>query len=98
MQDINSVPLIVRREIEALIAAPLIKAFIEKFGREPAVEVTQEVIKTWAEQAGKALQMLASGNSTEDLQKVWSVFSQAGAFETPQDRHLGPKLSANSAT
>jgi fumarate reductase iron-sulfur subunit len=81
MQDINSVPLIVRREIEALIAAPLIKAFIEKFGREPALEVTQEVIKSFAEQAGRVLQTVAGGNGIEELLKAWSLFSQADALE-----------------
>jgi hypothetical protein len=81
MQNINSVPLIVRREIEALIAAPLIKAYIEKFGREATLEVTRKVIKSLAEQAGKALQMTAGGNGIEELLKAWSLFSQGGALE-----------------
>lgn len=33
-QDINSVDLIVRREIEALIASPLIEAYSQEFGKE----------------------------------------------------------------
>ena len=53
MQDISSVPLIIRREIEALIAAPLIKAFIEEFGRERTLKVTEKVIKSLARQMGE---------------------------------------------
>ncbi len=95
MNHINDVPLIIRREIEALIAAPLIKGFIEKFGREPAIEVTQEVIKSLAQEAGKMLQKIATGNSTEDLQKVWSVFSQAGALELDVLEATPTKASIN---
>ena len=32
--DINSVAILVRREIEALLAVPLIEGFIEEFGRD----------------------------------------------------------------
>jgi len=81
MQDINSVPIIIRREIEALIAAPLIKTFIDRFGREPALEATQKVIKSLAGQAGKLLQMVAGGNGMEHLQKILPLFGQGGALE-----------------
>ncbi len=79
--DINSVPLIIRREIEALIAAPLIKSFIEKFGREPALEAAEEVTKSLARQAGKLLQVAAGGNGMDHLQKVLPLFGQGGALE-----------------
>ncbi|HTY23243.1 MAG TPA: L-2-amino-thiazoline-4-carboxylic acid hydrolase [Desulfomonilaceae bacterium] len=81
MQDINSVPMIIRREIEALIAVPLIKAFIEKFGREPALEVTREVLKSLSRQAGKLLQVVGGGNGMEHLQRALPLFSQGGALE-----------------
>ncbi len=95
MEDINSVPIIIRREIEALIAAPLIKAFIEKFGREPALEVSQAEIKSLARQAGKLLQMVAGGNSMEHLQKALPLFSQAGALEFEVLEATPAKASVN---
>ena len=81
MQDIDRVPIIIRREIEALIAVPLINAFIEKFGREPALEVAHAVIRSLAGEAGELLQMVAQGNALEQLRQAFALFSQAGALE-----------------
>lgn len=81
MQDINSVPLIVRREIEALIAAPLIKAFMARFGRDAVVEVTGEVIRTLALQAGEQMKMMIGGDNLMDFQKALPFFSQGGALD-----------------
>ena len=79
--DINSVPIIIRREIEALIAAPLIKAFIEEFGREKTLEATRKVIKSLAHESGKVLSVVAGGNSMEHFQKIIPLFGQGGALE-----------------
>ncbi|MBW1789504.1 MAG: L-2-amino-thiazoline-4-carboxylic acid hydrolase [Deltaproteobacteria bacterium] len=80
-QDINSVDLIVRREIEALIAAPLIGAYMEAFGREPALEVARNVIKELAFEAGKMLKLFAGGNTMEHLNRAFPLFGQGGALE-----------------
>lgn len=37
--DINSVPILVRREIEALIAAPIMQAFTETIGKEDTEKI-----------------------------------------------------------
>ncbi len=81
MEDINSVPILIRREIEALIAAPLIKAFIGEFGREPALKVTEKVIQALARQAGELLKVVSGGSGMEHLQKALPMFSQGGALE-----------------
>lgn len=39
METIKDVPLILRREIEALIAAPLIEAFAKEFGWEKTEKI-----------------------------------------------------------
>ena len=80
-QDINSVDLIVRREIEALIAAPLIQAYGEAFGVEAAREVAGKVIEGLAMEAGKMLKMFAGGDTMEHLQRAIPMFSQGGALE-----------------
>ena len=82
MEDIGSVPVIIRREIEVLIIAPLIKAFIEEFGRERTLMVTEKVIKSLARQAGEHLKVVAGGNSIEHLQRALPRFSQGGALES----------------
>ena len=81
VQDINSVPLLIRREIEALIAAPLIKAFIEEFGREKTIEVTERVIKSLARQMGERLKVMAGGDSMEHFQRAASIFGQGPGYE-----------------
>lgn len=81
MEDINSVPILIRREIEALIAAPLLKAFIGEFGREPALKVTEKVIQSLARQAGELLKVVSGGSGMEHLQKALPMFSQGGALE-----------------
>jgi len=79
--DINSVPIIIRREIEALIAVPLIKAFIEEFGRGKTLKATRKVIKSLAHESGKVLSVVAGGNSMEHFQKIIPLFGQGGALE-----------------
>ena len=80
-QDINNVDLIVRREIEALIASPLIEAFSEEFGKEASEVVTKKVIGKLALEAGKMLKMFAGGDTMEHLQRALPLFSQGGALE-----------------
>ena len=81
VQDINQVDLIVRREIEALIAVPLIEAFSKRFGREETLEAAREVIAGLALEAGKMLKMFAGGDTMQHLQRAIPMFSQGGALE-----------------
>ncbi len=53
MKTIDDVPLILRREIEALIVAPLIDAFAKEIGKERSLEILQEVILQLALEAGR---------------------------------------------
>ena len=58
----NDVPILVRREIEARIAGPLIKAFMKKFGREETIAVASEVILNLAEESGQQLAERCGGS------------------------------------
>lgn len=80
-QTVNNVDLIVRREIEALIAAPLIKAYCGAFGDEQARNVARSVIEELAMEAGKVLKTLAGGDTMEHLNRAIPMFSQGGALE-----------------
>jgi fumarate reductase iron-sulfur subunit len=79
--DMHSVPLIVRREIEALIAAPLIKAFSEEFGKEETLKVAEKVVKNLARDTGKLLSQIAGGDSLEHLKNALPLFGQGGMLE-----------------
>jgi fumarate reductase iron-sulfur subunit len=80
-EDIGSVSIPVRREIEALIAAPLIRAYMEEFGQERALEVARKVVKSLALESGKMMSAFAGGTSLEHLAKVTPLFSMGGALE-----------------
>lgn len=73
--------ILVRREIEALIAAPLIRAYMDAFGKEPALEVARGVVKSLALQGGKMLAVMVGGTSMEHLNKALPMFSMGGALE-----------------
>jgi fumarate reductase iron-sulfur subunit len=81
MEDINKVPMIIRREIEALIAAPIIKAFNEEFGREQTLRVLGKVIEESARQAGIFLKDAIGDNSMQGLPKLFDMFKQGDALE-----------------
>jgi len=81
VKDINNVDLIVRREIEALIAVPLIKAYGESFGEKAARDVAQKTIEQLAIEAGKMLKMFAGGDTMQHLQRAIPLFSQGGSLE-----------------
>lgn len=52
---VEDVPLIVRREIEALAIAPLYEAFVRELGRERADAVVESAVAEMGTAAGKAL-------------------------------------------
>ena len=99
-EDINSVGMLVRREIEALISVPILKAFIAEFGKEKTLEIAKGVIKDLALDAGKFLAEVAGGNQLSDLEKILPLFSQGGAleFEQPEIGQDTIKLNITGCT
>lgn len=59
-----------RREIQAPVAACLIRGFAEALGREPALAVASAAIQEDARAAGRALAAQMGGNSLADLRRV----------------------------
>ena len=73
--DLSQMPILVRREIEAMIAGPLIQAYIEEIGREKALAVASKVIIGLARESGAQLAKAQGGNSIAHLtrgNKQWS--------------------------
>ena len=79
--DINEIPVLLRREIEARIAGPLIKAFMEEFGKEKTIEIASGVILKLAQENGRDLASRAGGNSFDDLANATTQWSAGGAIE-----------------
>ena len=81
MNDINDVPVLLRREIEARMVAPLIEAYVDELGRERAVEIASEVILKLALENGADLAQRCGGNSFEHLANGMGQWSAGGAIE-----------------
>lgn len=81
MTDINDIPILLRREIEARIAGPLIDAFIKEFGREKTIAIASDVILKLAEDSGRQLADRCGGNSLGHLSKGTGQWSAGGALK-----------------
>ncbi|MEW5725841.1 MAG: L-2-amino-thiazoline-4-carboxylic acid hydrolase [Thermodesulfobacteriota bacterium] len=79
--DLSSVNLILRREIEALIAAPFLKGFIAACGREPALAAARQVIAGLAEESGRQMAQAVGGHSLAHMARVMSLAARGGALE-----------------
>ena len=98
VEDAQSIEpsLLKRREIEARIAVPLIQAFAEKMGREQALAVATEVIKSLACAAGRETAKKLGPNDMAALAKVVrEVWSPENALEVKILEETDRKLSFN---
>lgn len=93
--DIHSVDNLVRREIEALLAVPLLNSFIEEFGRVKTLDIVAKVIRDLALESGRLLATVAGGNSMESLAKGMPLFSRGGALEIDVLEAGPTKISMN---
>jgi hypothetical protein len=69
-----------RRKIEAQIAGPLIRAFIEEMGKEKALAVVRSVIGKLARQSGVDLAKALGGNSMADLARGLTAWAKGDAY------------------
>ncbi|MCF8032362.1 MAG: L-2-amino-thiazoline-4-carboxylic acid hydrolase [Desulfarculaceae bacterium] len=79
--DIQQVNILTRREIEALIAAPIIRAFAEKLGTEEALAILQPVIEDLAHQSGKAAAELVGGDSVGHFVTALEAWSAGDGYQ-----------------
>ena len=77
----NDTSLMKRREIEALIAVPLIKGFIEEMGRDRAIETATRIIQDMTREAGRQTAREIGSNTMDDLANVMSSWSEGGFLE-----------------
>ncbi len=68
--SLQELKLVEQREIEAMIAGPLIRGYIEALGRERAMEIASGTIRTLARDAGRRTAEKLGGNTLFHLAKV----------------------------
>lgn len=80
-KNMNDIPLITRREIEARIVGPLLERFSQELGSEKAEQIIHKVIAELARAHGQELAKVAGSNTLKDLAKSLEAFSKGGANE-----------------
>jgi len=77
MKTIDDVPLIIRREIEALVLAPIIRAFEKEVGQERCHAIVQEIIKDLAQKTGeKWAERVENNEMPEFVEHLLPIFSK----------------------
>jgi hypothetical protein len=79
--DLSDVGILLRREIEARIVGPLIKAFINEIGKEKTLKIVQNMIEDLARDAGKDLVEWYGGNSLDEFEKSLELWTRDNALE-----------------
>jgi L-2-amino-thiazoline-4-carboxylic acid hydrolase len=79
--DLNQVSLLVRREIEARMAAPFVKALIAELGEKRGLAVVQEIITAMAREGGIQLAKTVGGNTLAHFAEVLKFWMKDNALE-----------------
>ena len=80
--DLNQrIGVLVRREVEARILAPVIAALGEKFGREAVMEIIREVVVNVAKEQGRELARAMGGSSSDEFVASLQFWTKEDALE-----------------
>ena len=79
--DLSQVSILVRREVEARIAGPIIKAFIDEFGADKTLSLVKPLIEKFAKESGAKAAEMAGGNTFADFAKAMSAWAAGDAYE-----------------
>jgi hypothetical protein len=93
--DLSKIGILTRREIEARIAGPLIKAFMRETGETRGLQIVEEVIVSLAKESGELLREFVGGNGLEDFAKGMSLWSQDDAVTFDIGEMTGEKITMN---
>lgn len=85
MNTIYDVPVLLRREIEALMIKPFLDAFAEELGHEKTYLIVEDVIKEIAKKQGADYAKLLNGNDMESMLKQGEAWTANDALEIETD-------------
>lgn len=81
MEKVQQVDILIRREIEALIVHPIIRAFMDKLGNEEVLDILRPIIEKLARESGEAASRLVGGHSIEHFVKAMEAWSAGNAYD-----------------
>ena len=79
--NLDTVPTLVRREIEARVLGPLIQIFMDRFGKTETLRLLRPMIAGQAELSGRDAAARAGGDTLAHYAKVMERMSGGGALE-----------------
>ena len=82
--DLNEMPVIERRRIEALVLGPVIRAFQDEFGEERTNELVRKVMVGIAREQGGELAERVSGENLQEFADSKGAWRKNGALETTE--------------
>jgi len=81
MVNLSNISILLRREIEARITVPIIKAFIKEFGTEQVFRIIETVIKELAQESGIQLARLMDGDTIKDFANGLELWKRENALK-----------------
>jgi hypothetical protein len=88
-------PLIERREIEARIVGPLVRAFAAELGEEKTLEIVRTLIRELARDSGAEMARTLGEQTIEAFARTLPVWSEQGALEIEMLEQSPTRLSFN---
>jgi len=79
--DLSQVSILARREIEARILSPVLKAFIKELGKEKTLKMVEPIIQSLAKEAGIQLAQSLGKNSMEAFATKLSLWTREDALQ-----------------
>ncbi|MGB9698242.1 MAG: L-2-amino-thiazoline-4-carboxylic acid hydrolase [Thermodesulfobacteriota bacterium] len=79
--DLSQISILARREIEARILGPILKAFIQEFGRERTIKMVAAIIESIAKETGAQLAKTLGDNSLEAYARGHSLWTKEDALQ-----------------
>lgn len=95
VETLNKITILNRREIEARIAEPLIRAFIDEFGRDRTLALVKKVIRSLSKESGQQVAKQMGGNSIACFAEGLKNWAADDAYETEVLELSGTKFFYN---
>jgi hypothetical protein len=80
--DLNEMPVLERRRIEALVLGPVIRAFQDEFGKERTNDLVCKVMVGIATEQGRELAERVKGENLQEFADSKGAWRKNGALET----------------
>ena len=93
--DLSKISILARREIEARILSPVIKALIQEVGKERALQILEPIIQSLARESGQQLAKWMGGNSLEAFVRGLDLWTREDALQLEVIEQTPKRFSFN---